>query len=252
MSGRTFTKRRADAPPGFFAVEAAGLRWLAEAGGVPVPRPVSVGPDHIELPYLDPAPPTATAAEALGRGLARTHAAGAPAFGSPPADWAGDGFIGPLPLAHRPSASWGAFYADLRVEPFARRAHTLGSLTDRALDAVLAVCDRLRSGELDDGRPPARLHGDLWSGNVIWTADGAVLVDPAAHGGHPETDLAMLQLFGLPHLDRVLAAYDEAAPLTDGWRERVGLHQLHPLLVHAVLFGPSYGAAAERAALSVP
>lgn len=138
------------------------------------------------------------------------------------------------------------------MEPFARRAHALGSLTDHALDAVLAVCDRLRSGELDDGHPPGRVHGDLWSGNVIWTAGGAVLVDPAAHGGHPETDLAMLQLFGLPHLDRVLAAYDEAAPLTDGWRERVGLHQLHPLLVHAVLFGPSYGVGAERAALSVP
>ncbi len=100
--------------------------------------------------------------------------------------------------------------------------------------------------------PPARLHGDLWSGNVLWAADGVWLIDPAAHGGHRETDLAMLALFGLPHLDRVLAAYAEAAPLADGWRDRVPLHQLFPLVVHATLFGGGYGAqaaAAARAAL---
>jgi fructosamine-3-kinase len=97
--------------------------------------------------------------------------------------------------------------------------------------------------------PPARIHGDLWSGNVVWGADGNVwLIDPAAHGGHRETDLAMMSLFGLPHLDRVLAAYEDAAPLADGWRDRVPLHQLHPLLVHSVLFGGSYGGRAAAAA----
>jgi fructosamine-3-kinase len=75
-----------------------------------------------------------------------------------------------------------------------------------------------------------------------------VLIDPAAHGGHAETDLAMLALFGLPHLERVLAAYTEAAPFADGWRERVGLHQLHPLLVHAVVFGGGYGSRAGELA----
>ncbi|MBB5787000.1 fructosamine-3-kinase [Jiangella mangrovi] len=94
----------------------------------------------------------------------------------------------------------------------------------------------------------ALIHGDLWAGNVLWTERDAHLVDPAAHGGHRETDLAMLTLFGLPHLDRVLAAYDEAAPLAPGWRERTALHQLHPVLVHAVLFGGSYGAQAGQLA----
>ena len=62
--------------------------------------------------------------------------------------------------------------------------------------------------------PPSRIHGDLWSGNVVWSSDGSgYLVDPAAHGGHRETDLAMLALFGAPHLARLLEAYDEAAPL---------------------------------------
>ena len=95
----------------------------------------------------------------------------------------------------------------------------------------------------------ARLHGDLWSGNVVWTPGGAVLIDPAAHGGHRESDLAMLALFGLPHLGAVLVGYQSVSPLANGWQERVELHQLFPLLVHAVLFGGGYGAQAEGAAL---
>ena len=102
------------------------------------------------------------------------------------------------------------------------------------------VADRLASGEFDNGRPPARLHGDLWAGNIIWTREGPVLIDPAAHGGHAETDLAMLLLFTAPHIARIIAAYDEAAPLADGWQERVGLHQLFPVMVHAVVFGGDY------------
>jgi fructosamine-3-kinase len=87
---------------------------------------------------------------------------------------------------------------------------------------------------------------------VLWADGRGWLIDPAAHGGHRETDLAMLRLFGAPHLDELLASYDEAAPLADGWRERIPLHQLHPLLVHVCLFGTAYreGAlAAARAAL---
>jgi fructosamine-3-kinase len=117
--------------------------------------------------------------------------------------------------------------------------------------AIELLCDRVA----DLGGPaelPARIHGDLWSGNVHWAADGrAYLIDPAAHGGHRETDLAMLALFGAPQLDRILAAYDAAWPLSDGWRERVPLHQLHPVLVHAALFGGSYGARAGALARSL-
>ena len=97
--------------------------------------------------------------------------------------------------------------------------------------------------------PPARLHGDLWSGNVMADSDGRpVLIDPSAYGGHREVDLAMLRLFGAPS-ERVFDAYDEVSPLADGWRDRVELYQLLPLLVHALLFGGSYCAAAERVAL---
>ncbi len=254
-----FTKRRPDAPPGFFAVEAAGLAWLGAAipdGGVPVVRPLEVYRDRLVLPRLVEVPADEVAARTLGRRLAATHAAGAAGFGAPPDGWDGDGFIGPIGLPHAVapadrSATWGPFYATYRLAPYARAARDAGALTAAGARAVDAVCARLAADDEElagPPEPPARLHGDLWSGNVLWTSAGAVLVDPAAHGGHRETDLAMLALFGLPGLRTVLAAYDEAAPLAAGWRERVGLHQVHPLLVHAVLFGAGYGAQAAAAA----
>ena len=247
----TFTKRRTDAPPGFFAVEAAGLAWLAEAatqGGAAVLEPLEVAEDRIVLPRVREVRPTPAAAEELGRRLARTHASGAPSFGAPPRGWDGDGFIGPIALPHVPAPTWGEFYAVARLQPFARAARDRGSLSAEAAAAVDRVCDRLHAGEWDDDRPPARLHGDLWNGNVMWTGDGAVLVDPAAHGGHAETDLAMLVLFGLPHLAHLLVGYEEVSPHVPGREDRVALHQLYPLLVHAVLFGGGYGARAGAAA----
>jgi fructosamine-3-kinase len=248
---RLFVKTREPAPPGFCAAAAAGLAWLAEAadgGGVTTLRPVSVDAQRLVLPYVHQRTPTSAQAEAFGRALALTHRSGAPHHGSPPRGWTADGWIATLPLPHvsqGPGAGWGAFYAAHRVAPFARSS----GLADDP--GVRRLCDRLAAEDeelVGPAEPPSRLHGDLWSGNVLWSADGAVLVDPAAHGGHRETDLAMLALFGLPHLDRVLAAYDETAPLSEGWRDRVALHQVHPLLVHAALFGGAYGSRAVAAA----
>jgi fructosamine-3-kinase len=137
-------------------------------------------------------------------------------------------------------ATWGAFLATERLDPVAATLRDRG-LTTPADDAAFArLVDALRDGRWDDDEPPARVHGDLWQGNVVWTADGATLIDPAAHGGHRESDLAMLALFGLPHLDAVLAGYHEAHPLPRGRQHRVALHQLYPVAVHAVLFGGGY------------
>lgn len=251
----THRKHRADAPPGFFACEAAGLRWLAAArpsGGARVVGVVDVAPDALVLERLTSAPPTAAAARELGVGLARTHDAGAAAFGAPPEGWEGDGFFGPLdeplPLRTGASARWGDALADLRVEQLRELLADRRRLSP-ALDADLAlVADALRAGRWEDGDAPARVHGDLWSGNVLWTSDGAVLIDPAAHGGHRLTDLAMLALFGLPHLADVVAGYESVHPLPDGWRGTLGLHQLYPVGMHAVLFGGGYVGQLERLA----
>ncbi|MFE7995410.1 fructosamine kinase family protein, partial [Streptomyces shenzhenensis] len=184
--------------------------------------------------------PSPEAAVRFGRALARLHAAGAPAFGSPPPGGPEDAYIGLAPMRNVPGADWPAWYAEHRVLPYLRRAADDGTLDRDEAGVLDRVCERLPR-LAGPAEPPARLHGDLWRGNVLWGTDGHVrLIDPAAHGGHRETDLAMLQLFGCAHLERVLDGYRATTPLADGWRDRVGLHQLFPLLVHAVLFGRGY------------
>ena len=249
----TFVKRRADAPPGFFAWEAAGLGWLGEAaGGTAVVGVREVGDTRIVLDRIPTVPASRDAAEAFGRSLAITHGAGAVAFGAAPPGWAGDGWIGRQELPISPFARWGEFYASTRLAPFARAAHRIGNLSDAAVRRVDLVCERLTAGEFDDDEPPARIHGDLWGGNVLYAAAGggieAVLIDPAAHGGHRLTDLAMLALFGTEHVARVFAAYTESAAVRPDWPDLIGLHQLHPLLVHAVTHGHGYGSQAAEVA----
>jgi fructosamine-3-kinase len=238
-----FVKTRTGAPDGFFAVEAAGLDWLGAApGGPPVPAALAHDTDLLVLPWLVESRPTTAAVERLGRELAAMHAAGSPVFGA-----AQDGWIGAAELENGPADGWAEFYARRRVLPYVRQLRDGGQLTG----AEVAVFERLaaRLPELaGPAEPPARIHGDLWTGNVLWSDGHGWLVDPAAHGGHRETDLAMLTLFGEGWVSRLLAAYAESAPLADGWRGRQRLHQIHPLLVHAVLFGGGYLSAALSAA----
>ena len=252
------------------AAEANGLRWLAEPGVIPVPGVIAVDDEMLVIAMLPPGRPTREAAREFGAALARLHAAGAPSFGAP---WAG--FIAGLPLPGssavdspaqppqppqpaRPSRpapvgaeAWPQWYAENRIVPYLETALDRAGLSRADARLITTVADRIT--ELaGPPEPPARIHGDLWSGNVLWSGGKGWLIDPAAHGGHRETDLAMLALFGAPGLEEILAAYQAVAPLADGWRTRVPLHQLHPLLVHACLFGEPYGrraGATARAAL---
>jgi fructosamine-3-kinase len=236
-------KTRPNAPDDFFPVEARGLRWLGEASGVEVPDVLAAEPDCLILSWVEAGRPTPEAAEQLGRRLAATHRAGAPTFGADR-----DGYIGTLPLPNRSAPTWPEFFATRRILPYLKLARDRGAVTPDDAGDIEAVVRRI-TDLAGPSEPPARLHGDLWSGNVLWGQDGRTwLVDPAAYAGHRETDLAMLALFGLPQLQRVLDAYTEEAPLADGWEDRVGLHQLFPLLVHACLFGGGYGARAGEVA----
>lgn len=255
---------RKQGDPRALAFEAAGLRWLAEAadgGGAAVAEILAEAPGELRTRRIEDGAADARAAEAFGRALARTHAAGAPHHGCPPPGFTGDGFMGlaPLPLrAAAPSGgeTWGEFYATDRILPYLPSAVANGSVDRDGARSIERCAGRVASGAFDAPQPAAvragtagavaRLHGDLWSGNVLWAQsdDGTVgtLIDPAAQGGHAESDLAQLAVFGAPHLERIVAAYNESSPLAEGWRERVGLHQLHMLIVHAALFGGSYGA----------
>ncbi|MFJ9038691.1 fructosamine kinase family protein [Streptomyces sp. NPDC102406] len=228
--------------------EAAGLRWLADAGAVAVPRVHGQDEGWLVTDRVTEGRATDLSARRFGADLAALHAAGAPAFGAAPPGGPTDAFIGLAPMRDVPGRDWPRWYAEHRVLPYVRLAVDAGTLRAAEAATFEKVADLLPR-LAGPAEPPARLHGDLWNGNVLWGPDGgAWLIDPAAHGGHRETDLAMLRLFGAPHLDRILDGYQEAAPLAPGWQDRVPLHQLFPILVHAVLFGRGYAEQALTAA----
>jgi fructosamine-3-kinase len=240
-----FVKTRPETIEGEYEAEAAGLAWLAAPGLLRTPAVLEVSRTYLALEWIEPGSLSARGAEELGRALAGTHLAGAEAFGAPPGVAPETGF-GSLRLPNGPTADWPSFYAERRLIPLAGIAYDRGGLTARGAVLVEKLCTRL-ADLTGPAEPPARLHGDLWSGNVMAGLDGrAWLIDPSAYGGHREMDLAMLRLFGPPS-ERIFDAYEELAPLADGWEERVELCQLAPLLVHAALFGGSYGAAVETA-----
>ena len=242
-----FAKSRAGGSVVEFANEAAGLRWLGEVGSLPVPGVVAVVEDEGEpgliLEWVEPGPPGDEAE--LGRGLALIHQAGAEEFDQLAPGASGDEIrFGQaiVPLCPAPAGDGFAGVYAARLRNLSVQAYEEGSLGSSDRDVIELVADRANqlAGPVE---PPARVHGDLWSGNVLYSDGRPWLIDPAAHGGHRETDLAMLELFGNP-TPAFYEAYEEVSPLADGFRERFGFWQLQPLLVHAVLFGGGYGRSA--------
>ncbi|MFT8395981.1 fructosamine kinase family protein [Propionibacterium sp.] len=226
------------------------LDWLRVAGGAPV-VPVLRHDDHsLTEQKLVPVSPESRAAEEFGARLAHTHSAGAATFGAGPDGWDDEkpGWLGRarLPLGHYDR--WGEFYSRIRVQPYVRQARDAGHFGPAQCAVFDSLCARLADGDFDDDLSPARLHGDLWAGNAMYTPNGVTLIDPAAHGGHPLGDLAMLELFGFPALEHVWRGYIAEQPAAAGWRDLIALHQVHPLLVHTVLFGGSYADEALAAA----
>ena len=241
---RLFAKTHPHPPPGFFTTEANGLTWLGEAGAVAVPAVVAVRdrePAFLALAWIDTGRGRPGTDAALGQELAALHRTGAPSFGREDRRTTGS-----RALPNDPCSTWAEFYATRRLLPLARLASDAGALAP----GVIAGLERVATGLADMGgppEPPARLHGDLWAGNRLVGADGrSWLIDPAAHGGHREFDLAMMRLFG-GFDPACFTAYDDAFPLAPGWRDRVELHQIAPLLVHAIKFGGGYRAAAATA-----
>jgi fructosamine-3-kinase len=230
---------------GGFSLEATGLTWLAEAGAVPVAGVLAVADAFLVLEWVAEEAASKRSAERFGADLARLHASGARRFGAP---W--PGVIAGLPLQNEQADDWPGWYAAARLMPYVRIARDRGGFSGADARVIETVAERLTAGSLASGpaEPPSRIHGDCWSGNVVWSRGRGWLIDPAAHGGHRETDLAMLDLFGAPYLSQILGGYQDVAPLAEGWRERVPLHQLHPLLVHVCLFGAAYRDAALAAA----
>jgi fructosamine-3-kinase len=253
VDGRVaFAKTHHDPPPHFFVTEAAGLRWMADAGAVRVPEVLSVGdrgsgdgPDelvaHLALSWIEEGSAHAGTEAALGADLAALHRSGAPCFGREDRRTTGS-----RRLPNEPVDSWAEHYGGQRLVPLARLAADTGALPPEGVGGLEDVAGRL--DELGGpAEPPARLHGDLWAGNRLVDRSGASwLIDPACHGGHREFDLAMMRLFG-GFGPACFDAYAAHHPLAPGWEDRVPLHQLAPLAVHAIKFGGGYVGATLQA-----
>jgi fructosamine-3-kinase len=238
---RLFVKTNAREPAGMFQAEAEGLAWLAEARALRVPEVVACGAGFLALELVESAPRARDFDEQLGRGLAALHRFGAPSFGLDR-----DNFIGRLPQDNAPARDWPTFFRTRRLEPQLRLAVGSGLAGARMRSGFERLFARLP--ELcGPPEPPARLHGDLWAGNLLVDDGGTpCLCDPAVYGGHREIDLAMMRLFG-GYGPRVFAAYGDAWPLAPGHEERVTLYQLYPLMVHVNLFGGGYVGQVEAA-----
>jgi protein-ribulosamine 3-kinase len=246
--GTLFLKYDPSGTRGIFAAEARGLTALrAATADLVVPEALAWSdaeddaPAWLALPWLEPAPP-ADRGERLGHGVASLHRARSGGGWG----WPADGFIGPLPQDNRPAPTWAEFWRERRLGPPLRRLRAAGveAGSNGAWERLLDLLPELLAPAEADG--PSLLHGDLWSGNVLHTARGPALIDPAAYRGHREADLAMAELFGgFP--PRFGDAYREAWPLAPGWPRRRAAYQLWYLLVHLELFGAAYLARVEAA-----
>lgn len=245
-----FAKTHPDPPEDFFATEASSLAWLRRAEAVPIPKTIAYAyadgePAFLVLEWIEPGELLPDSDAHFGRALAQLHSAGAPSFGREDKRTTGS-----RALPNQPCDTWSEFYRTQRLEPLITLAADAGALDRSTLRDIERIVDRIDilAGPRE---PAARLHGDLWSGNRIVDAEGrSWLIDPAAHGGHREFDLAMMRLFG-GFSESAFAAYDEVFPLMDGWTKRLPLHQLAPLMVHAIKFGGHYVGRVEQAILQL-
>ena len=231
---RLFVKTHAFPAPAMYICEVDGLVLLQEARALRIPKVLAVSERLLALEWIETSQPTRSFDETFGRGLATLHCMSLPTFGL-----AQDNFLGSLPQINTPLPAWHIFYAERRIRPLALLAYVRKLIDTALLTRIEALCERLDQF-CGPSEPIARLHGDLWSGNVMCDETGnPVLIDPAVYGGHREVDLAMLRLFGSPSA-RFFAAYEELYPLNPGVAERVSLYQIYPLLAHVCLFGKSY------------
>ncbi|MBI3243969.1 MAG: fructosamine kinase family protein [Chloroflexi bacterium] len=231
--GPLFLKVNDTTPSDMFEREAEGLVALAAPNAIRVPKVLGVGPNFILQEFVEPGPRRANFWETLGLQMAALHNHTSPRFGFPH-----DNYIGPTTQINTWEDDGHTFFAEHRLRfqaDLARRNRYRNSTDLRQMDSLVSLLSSLIPPQ-----PASLLHGDLWSGNLHTGPNGEpVLIDPAAHYGWAEADLAMMTLFGSPPVS-FFKAYESARPLEPGYRDRFDLYNLYHLLNHLNLFGESY------------
>jgi fructosamine-3-kinase len=237
---KLFVKWNDSAPNDMFEVESRGLKLLNSAdSGIEIPSPLLVTKSFLVLEWVEEGGGNSTSALEFGRKLGRLHMSSSDYFGLDH-----DNYIGKLPQSNNKHTNWYDFFALERLEPQVRMGIESGKLSRPILKKAEGFYKKL--GSILPTEKPALLHGDLWSGNYMFTKLGGVSIyDPAVYYGHREMDIAMTRLFG-GFSANFYEGYSEEFPLSGGFDSRVSIYNLYPILVHANLFGGSYCRQAEN------
>lgn len=237
--GPAFLLIQPHTPASFYTHEVAGLQALSQAVNTPTVLGTGeiAGTAYLLLEFLE----TGTGSQyELGQAVARVHQLTASQFG-----FAGDNLVGKLPKNNHWQADWTTFYLTQRLDPLVKRAqahHLWNAHRESDYQRVRAA---IVTENQERSIVPALLHGDLWSGNYLFTAEGTpTLIDPDVLYGDREFDLAMTTIFG-GFEPAFYQGYQATYPLDPGYAARLPHYQLYYLLAHLNLFGETYGEAVD-------
>lgn len=220
-----------------FKTEANGLDLLREKSAFAIPQVISLHNEgskvFLLMDFIDSSSRSNNYWQDLGANLAELHRQTNSTFGL-----IENNFIGSLPQQNDFTEDWSSFFIDRRILPMVKMAVNNGLVTNTFVANIELVLSKIV--ELMPKEPPALVHGDLWSGNLMVDSKGQpCLIDPAVYYGHREMDLAFSHLFG-GFAHRFYETYQEVYPLEPDFDSRIDLYNIYPLLVHLNLFGRSY------------
>lgn len=236
---KLFVKWNASAPKDMFPSEAKGLKLLASAQtNLVIPHALLAYRDFLVMAFIPKENGQSSSSYDFGVELAKLHQHTDSHFGLDH-----DNYIGRLPQSNNKHANWPDFFTLERIEPQVKMGIESGKLSRKLFRDVENLYKKL--GAIFPNEKPALIHGDLWNGNYLFTANGKTSIyDPAVYYAHREMEIAMTKLFGGFSSD-FYRGYNDQFPLDRGWENRVILCNLYPVLVHANMFGGSYSRQAE-------
>ena len=219
--------------------EVYGLKQLAlniESNTIPnlkIPRVYSVSRTQLCIERIYPSNASQQQQRQFAQGLAMLHQIRQSSYGL-----AVSNYIGLAPQLNNISDNWGEFFLKQRLQFQVMRISNI-SLQQRFIRDLDEIGEALVEFLNAWCKYPSLLHGDLWSGNVLFDNKGTWLIDPAIYYGDAEVDVAMTKMFGGFTQD-FYRAYDEVNPLSKVFEKKTIIYNLYHYLNHFNLFGMSY------------